>query len=137
MAVMINAVRTILLALILATVPLAANADNLADFTGALERAELQYRIALRTLETSGRDETAAEVRLLRETWQNLIALLDNRRPAQFEGDDSYSAAMMEIDVSLVGAMIVIDIGSREAARAALAPIGETLAKLRERAATR
>ena len=33
----------------------------------------------------------------------------------------------------LVGALIVIDIGSRDAARAALAPIGERLAKLRER----
>jgi hypothetical protein len=29
--------------------------------------------------------------------------------------------------------LIVIDIGSRDAARSALAPIGETLAKLRER----
>jgi hypothetical protein len=42
---------------------------------------------------------------------------------------------MTQVDAQLVG--IMIDIGSREAARAALAPIGETLAKLRERAAPR
>ena len=40
---------------------------------------------------------------------------------------------MMQIDMAIIGALIVIDIGSREAARAALTPIGERLAKLRER----
>ena len=40
---------------------------------------------------------------------------------------------MLQIDMAIVAALIVIDIGSREAARAALAPIGERLAKLRER----
>ena len=44
---------------------------------------------------------------------------------------------MMQIDMAVVGALIVIDIGSREAARAALTPIGDTLAKLRERATPR
>jgi hypothetical protein len=137
MVIMINALRPVLLTLLLAITPIGVAADDLADFSKALERAELQYRIALRTLESAGRDETATEVRLLREAWQNVITRLDHNRPAQFEGDDSYAATMMEIDVSMVGAMIVIDIGSREAARAALAPIGETLAKLRERAAPR
>ena len=33
----------------------------------AVERAELQYRIALRTLESSGRDETAADDPVLRQ----------------------------------------------------------------------
>jgi hypothetical protein len=129
----LTAVRTLLLALILAAFPVVAGAEDLTDFTAAVERAELQYRIALRTLESAGRDETAAEVRLLRETWQDVIARLDSHRPAQFEGDATYAATMMEVDMAVVGALIVIDIGSREAARTALAPIGETLAKLRER----
>jgi hypothetical protein len=132
-----TAVRTILLALILAAAPLAAGADDLEQFSEAVERAELQYRIALRTLESSGRDETAAEVRLFRQAWQDVIARLDSNRPAQFEGDESYASTMTQVDAALVGALIVIDIGSREAARAALAPIGETLVKLRERAAPR
>jgi hypothetical protein len=132
MAALIAALRTVLLALIFA-VPRPAAADDLADFTTAVERAELQYRIALRTLETSGRDETAAEVRLFREAWQQVITQLDSNRPAQFEGDDFYASTMTQIDAQLVGIMIVIDIGSREAARAALTPIGDTLAKLRER----
>lgn len=125
--------RTALLALILASAPLSAPADDLEQFTAAVEQAELQYRVALRTLETSGREETAAEVRLFRQAWQQVIDRLDNHRPAQFGGDTSYAATMTAIDASVVGALIVIDIGSREAARAALAPLGETIAKLRQR----
>ena len=64
---MVTTVRTILLALILASAPLSAGADDLKDFAVAVERAELQYRIALRTLESAGREQTAAEVRLFRE----------------------------------------------------------------------
>jgi hypothetical protein len=40
---------------------------------------------------------------------------------------------MLQIDMAIVVALINIDIGSREAARAALTPIGERLAQLRER----
>ena len=133
MTAMFTALRTILLALIVVAAPLPASADDLEEFAVAVERAELQYRIALRTLETAGRDETTAEVALFRQAWQEVIARLDNHRPAQFEGDDSYAATMMEVDTALVGAMIVIGISSREGARAALAPIGEKLAKLRDR----
>ncbi len=119
--------RTTLLALILASAPLPASADDLEQFTAAVDRAELQYRAALRTLESSGRDETAAEVRLFRQAWQDVITTLDeNRAGGSSQGDDSYAVTMTEIDARLVGALIVIDIGSREAARAALAPIGET-----------
>jgi hypothetical protein len=134
---MLTATRTLLLAVILTAAPVAAGADDLADFTEAVERAELQYRIALRTLETAGRDETAAEVRLFYEAWHDVIARLDNHRPAQFEGDESYAVTMTQVDAALVGVLIVIDIGSRDAARAALTPLGETIAKLRERIAPR
>lgn len=129
----LTAIRTILLALILASAPLSAGADDLKDFADAVERAELQYRIALHTLESSGREQTAAEVRLFREALQDVIARLDERPQPKPEGDDSYAATMLQIDMAVIGALIVIDIGSREAARAALAPIGERLAKLRER----
>jgi hypothetical protein len=130
---MVTAVRTLLLALILAAAPLAAGADDLKDFADAVERAELQYRLALRTLESSGREQTAAEVRLFRDALQDAIARLGEQQPPKSETDDSYSGTMLQIDMAIVGALIVIDIGSREAARAALAPIGERLAKLRER----
>ena len=133
---MLTAVRTILFTLILAAAPLpAAAADSdLEQFVAALEQAQLQYQIVLRTLEKSGREQTAAEVRLFRQAWQQVINRLDKNRPEQFGTDESYAAIMTQIDARVVGALIVIDIGSREAARSALAPIGDTLAKLRERA---
>jgi hypothetical protein len=128
----VNALRTIVLALILSAASLAARADDLKDFAEAVERAELQYRFALRTLESSGREQTAAEVRLFREALQEAIARLDKHQ-SKAEGEESYAATMMQVDTAIVGALIVIDIGSREAARAALSPIGDTLMKLRER----
>jgi hypothetical protein len=128
----VTAARTILLALILAA-PLPVAADDLKDFADAVESAELQYRIALRTLESAGREQTAAEVRLFRDALQEAIARLDKRGPVKSDGDESYAASMLQIDMAIIGALIVIDIGSREAARAALTPIGERLAKLRER----
>lgn len=130
---MFTALRTILLALIVVAAPLPAAADDLEEFAVAVERAELQYRMALRTLETAGREETLAEVALFRQAWHEVITRLDNHRPAEFEDDSYYAATMTEIDTVLVGVMIVIDIGSREGARAALTPIGEKLAKLRDR----
>jgi hypothetical protein len=128
----VNALRTIVLALILSAASLAARADDLKDFAEAVERAELQYRFALRTLESSGREQTAAEVRLFREALQEAIARLDKHQ-SKAEDEESYAATMMQVDTAIVGALIVIDIGSREAARAALSPIGGTLMKLRER----
>ncbi|MBX9775138.1 MAG: hypothetical protein K2Y71_12075 [Xanthobacteraceae bacterium] len=130
---MFTVARTLLLALVLAGASLVAGADDLGDFADAVERAELQYRIALRTLESSGREQTAAEVRLFRDALQEAIAQLDKRPPPKSDGDESYAASMMQIDVAIIGALIVIDIGSREAARAALTPIGDRLAQLRER----
>jgi hypothetical protein len=41
----------------------------------------LQYRLALRTLESSSREQTAAEVRMFREACQDVIARLDSNRP--------------------------------------------------------
>src|SRR5262245_973846 len=129
---MVTTIWAALLALLLAA-PLPALADDLADFADAVERAELQYRIALRTLESAGREQTAAEVRLFRDALQEAVARLDEHPQPKPEGDESYAASMVQIDMAVIGALIVIDIGSREAARAALTPIGERLAKLRER----
>jgi hypothetical protein len=130
---MIAYARTVVLSLAFALAALSAAADDLQNFAAAVERVAAQYNFALRAVDTSGREQSAAEVRLLRQEWQGLIDRLEHKRPSEFDGDDFYAITMTEVDALLVGALIVIDIGSRDAARAALAPIGETLAKLRER----
>jgi len=112
-----------------------ARADDIADFHAALERASDQYRIALRTLDTQGREETAAAVHRFRAAWQAVIDRFE-KNPASLPNDDEqYAATFMQIDMRIVSALLVIDIGSREAARDALAPIAETLASLSARSA--
>ena len=112
-----------------------APADDLADLHTAVEQASAQYRVAMATLETRGREETTAAVQQFRQAWQSIIDRFGVNRPAAFANDEHYSGMFMQVDMRLVGALIVIDIGSREAARDALAPIQETLAQLSARSA--
>src|SRR5262245_61926556 len=120
-------------ALLLQILVLPAGADERADFDAVVSQAAAQYRIALKTLETRGREETAAEVARFRAAFQQVIEHFDANRPAF--GDRDYAGLFMQVDARIVGAMIVIDIGSRDAAREALAPIGETLSELNTRPA--
>jgi hypothetical protein len=115
-------------ALILQMLLLPAGAGERTDFDAAVKQATAQYRLALKTLETRGREETAAEVTRFRAAFQHVIEYFDANREAF--GDRDYRGLFMQVDARIVGAMIVIDIGSREAAREALAPIGETLSEL-------
>ncbi len=114
---------------------LPARADRLADFHAAVERTSAQYRTVMATLETRSREETSAEVHRLREHWQFIADRFGGNRPAAFADDQEYSGMFMLIDARIVGALIVIDIGSRDAAREALAPIAETLSRLSARSA--
>jgi hypothetical protein len=106
-----------------------AGADERADLRAALKQANAQYRTTLKTLETRGREETSAEVARLRAAFQAVIDQFD-ANPSAFPGDQDYAGVLMQLDASMLGVMIVVDIGSREAARDALAPIGETLSAL-------
>jgi hypothetical protein len=121
-------------ALILQMLVLPAGAGERAEFDAAVAQATAQYRIALKTLETRGREETAAEVARFRAAFQDVIERFDANRDAF--GDRDYTGLFMQVDARIVGAMIVIDIGSREAAREALAPIADTLSELNGRAAS-
>jgi aminoglycoside/choline kinase family phosphotransferase len=115
-------------ALILQILMLPAGAGERAEFDAAVAQATAQYRVALKTLETRGREETAAEVARFRAAFQQVIDRFDANRSTF--GDRDYAGLLMQLDARIVGAMIVIDFGSREAARDALAPIGETLSEL-------
>jgi len=110
-----------------------AGADERAEIHAALRQATAQYRAAMRAVETLGREETAAEVARFRDALQAVIEHVDAQRTANQE---DYAGRLLQLDTSIVGIMIVIDIGSREAARQALAPIGQILAELSARAAS-
>jgi hypothetical protein len=123
-------------ALILPWSAAAAGADERADLQVAFRLATAQYQVALKTLETRGREETAAEVSRLREAFQAVIQQFNADRIA-LNADQDYAGALMQLDVGIIGVLLVIDFGSREAAREALIPIGRTLAELAARAALR
>jgi hypothetical protein len=114
----------------------ASGADARADLQAAFRVATAQYQVALKTLETRGREETANEVSRLREAFQAVIAKFDANRAAS-GGDQEFAGLLMQLDTSIVGVMLVVDFGSREAARAALVPIGQSLSELHARAALR
>ena len=113
-----------------------ATADERSELAAAFRLASAQYQVALKTLETRSREETAAEVHRLREAFQAVIQQVDANRAA-LGLDTDYAGMLMQLDVSMVGVMLVIDFGSREAARDALTPIGQSLAELQARAALR
>ena len=123
----------LLLAVAILTSP--TRADELADFRAAVDEATAEYRFALRTLETRGQDETAAAVHRLRAAWQAIGERFGAHRPAAFADDENFGAMFMQLDVSLVGVLLVIELGNRDGAHAALAPIGEALARLSARSA--
>jgi hypothetical protein len=68
----------------------------------------------------------------LRTAFQAVIDRFDENR-AILADDESYAGLIMQIDARIVGAMIVNRLRDREAAREALAPIGDTLADLSTR----
>ncbi len=125
----------VLVALLVQWLALPGSADECTDFHAAVAQASAQYRIAMSTLDTRGREETSAAVQRFREAWQVVIDRRGSNRPAAVADDDDYAAMFMQVDTRIVGALIVIDIGRRDAARDALAPIAETLARLSARSA--
>ena len=104
-----------------------AAADGIADFNAAVAAAAAQCRVAMEVLETSGPDETAAEVQRFREAWQAIVVRFSARRPERFANNQSYTTLLLDIEVRTVGALIIINLGRQDAARNALAAIEETL----------
>jgi hypothetical protein len=109
--------------------------DELADFHAAVEQATADYRAARATLETSSQAETAAAVNRFRQAWQSLNDRFGTHRPAAFADDQDFVTTFMLIDMRLIGVLLTIDMGNRDAARDGLASIEQTLAQLSARSA--
>jgi hypothetical protein len=123
----------LLLALAAFTCP--ALADELSDFHDAVEDATVVYNSAMSILETRSQADTAAAVHALRASWQAIGERFAGHRPAAFADDENYATMFFQVDMSLVGVLLVIDLGNRDGARAGLTTVGETLAKLSARSA--
>jgi len=126
----------VLAALLVLAVAIPARGDELTDdFHAAVEQAAAEYRAARVTLETRGQAETAAAVQRFREAFQEIGERFGKNRPAAFADDEQFGNMFMLIDTRLVGVLLVIDMGNRDAARDGLKPIEETLSQLSARSA--
>lgn len=127
--------RLVLAALFVLALSLSVRSDELAEFHAAVEQAAAEHRVAMEALETSGQQETAAAVQRLRQVWQAINARFVSPPPAPFANDEKYPTMFMLVDTQLVGVLLVIEMGNRDAARDGLAPVGATLAQLSARSA--
>jgi hypothetical protein len=127
--------KAALAALLVLALSVPGRADDLADFHAAVAQASEQYRIAMETLETQSQAETAAAVQRFRASWHAISDRFGKSRPAPFVGDEQYGTMFMLIDTRVIGVLLAIDLGSRDAARSGFAPIRETLSDLSTRSA--
>jgi hypothetical protein len=127
--------KATLAALLVLALSVPGRADDLADFHAAVTQASEQYRVAMETLETQSQAETAAAVQRFRASWHAISDRFGKSRPEPFVGDEQYGTMFMLIDTRVIGVLLAIDLGSRDAARSGLAPIRETLSDLSTRSA--
>jgi len=130
-----RAVRPAMVLVASCLLALPVRSDELADFHAAVEQASADYRTAMATLETQGQQETSAAVNRLRQTWQSINDRFGRDRPAAFADDEQYASMFMLVDTRLIGVLLTIDMGNRNAAREGLAPVEETLSRLSVRSA--
>jgi hypothetical protein len=127
--------RLVLAGLLMLALSLSVRSDELADFHAAVEQATAEYRVAMTTLETRSQEDTAAAVQRFRQSWQAINERFTKHRPAPFADDEAYGTMFVLVETRIVGVLLVIEMGNRDAARRGLAPIEETLASLSARSA--
>jgi len=127
--------RLALAAVFMFVLSLSIESAELADFHAAVEAATADYRAALTTLETSGQAETTAAVQRFRQSWQAINDRFGRDRPVMFADTEEFMRTFVLVDVRLIGVLLTIDMGNRNAARDGLAPIADTLADLSARSA--
>ena len=117
-------------ALLLLIGSVTALADELSDFTGAVERAASHQRVAIAYLRTGNVDLAALEIDRLRQAWAAVTSL---KRPAALNRDPQlYTTTMVDVATRLVGVSIMMDSGRSENARQGLQAIRAQLTALRK-----
>lgn len=130
---LINFARAAILALTMGLAT-AAQADELADFNAAVERAASHNRVADGYLRTGNTDLASLEIDRLREAWTALTERFGGHRPEAFKESQLYTTTLLKISTSLVAADMMLNSGRADAARAALEGIRADLYNLRKSA---
>jgi hypothetical protein len=127
--------RLLLAVLFVYALSFTVRSDELGAFHAAVGEAAEQHRVAMETLETRGQAETAAAVHRLRESWQTIGERFGKNPPPVFAGDEEYAGTFMQVDMRLIGVLLIIDLGNRDAAREGLASVKDVLARWSARSA--
>jgi hypothetical protein len=101
-----------------------AGADERDDFQAALEDASARCRTALQILETESQQNTAAAVHRFRQSWQRVM---DRHGAIRTDTRTEDAALFLDVDMRIIGVILVIDLGNRDAARSALEAIDNKL----------
>ena len=109
----------------------AARADDLSDFNATVEAAESHNRVAIGYLRTGNADLASLELDRLRESWGKVTA---EKRPAVFNGSQTYGTTMLDITTRLVAADMMLNSGRLDNARDGLEAIRAELYALRKSA---
>jgi len=123
--------RAAMLSLALWAAAGAARADDLSDFNAVVEAAESHNRVAIGYLRTGNADLASLELDRLREAWGKVTA---EKRPAVFNGSQTYGTTMLDITTRLVAADMMLNSGRLDNARDGLEAIRAELYALRKSA---
>jgi hypothetical protein len=108
----------------------AAHADDLSDFSAAVEAAEAHNRVAIGYLRTGNADLASVEIDRLREAWGKVGTV---KRPAVFDGA-LYVGMLTDASMRLVTADMLLNSDRPDNARQALEAIRTDLYNLRKSA---
>ncbi len=114
----------------------AAHADDeLEAFNSAVEAASGHHRVALGYLRTGNLDFALVEVERMAEAWGAVTARFGSVRPAAFDGNEAYSATLLDVSTRIVTAHLLLSTGRPEPAQSALLAIRQSLAEMRRASA--
>jgi len=111
-----------------------AMADNLADFSAAVEQAESHNRVAIGYLRTGNFDLASLELDRLRESWAVVQQRFAGNRPEAFAHVERYGLLWTGVGMRLITADMMLNSGRSDAARQSLEAIRGDLYDLRKAA---
>src|SRR4051812_19405532 len=106
----------------------AARADDLNDFSRAVEAAMSHHRLAAGYLRAGNIQLATPEIDGLREAWAKVSTL---PRPAAFRDPERYTGTILQVATQLVGISLVLNLGRPDVARESLDNIRKMLSDLR------
>lgn len=109
----------------------ATAAEEVAAFNVAVERFAVHHRVALGYLRTGNNDLAMIEIERMQDAWRG-VAARGGKPPPALAGQQIWITTLTDISMRIVAAHMMLGSGRPELARANLAEMRASLAKLRQ-----